>query len=75
MSHYYTRELQPPCLKFGDAAGCSGIANVEVFNTYNASMGKFCRRCAKQAIAYWKHNDLIRERQTQELQEAEDADT
>ena len=60
MSHYYTKELNPRCLGFGK--DCRKPATVEVFNTYNASMGKFCSQCGKDAIHQWKLTDLEGER-------------
>ena len=62
MSHYYTRNLNPQCLGFGTSTGCRKPATVEVFNTYNASMGKFCSACAKAAIHSWQVLELKEER-------------
>ena len=61
MSHYYTRDLNPQCQ--GKTGYCRKPATVEVFNTYNATMGKFCARCGKDVIHEWKLRDLQYERQ------------
>ena len=52
MSHYYTVDLNPPCIGFN--RDCHAKATVEVFNTWNASRGKFCQQCADEAIEFWK---------------------
>ena len=64
MSPYYTRDLNPRCQ--GQTGYCRRPAKVEVFNTHNASMGKFCDQCAKDAIHCWKADDLRRERENVE---------
>ena len=32
-------------------AGCTKLATEEVFNTYNAAQGKFCKRHAAERVA------------------------
>jgi hypothetical protein len=42
---YYV-ELDTEC----KATACKNRAVMEIFNAYNASMGKFCRPCAKRRL-------------------------
>ena len=44
---------KPPAYKRAIAATClwcSSLAQYEVFNTHNASMGKFCTSCADRSV-------------------------
>lgn len=34
-----------------EASGCMKRATHQVFNRYNATIGKFCKPCAKRALA------------------------
>ena len=40
----YKISLKATCIK------CGARATVEVFNTYNASLGKMCTKCADRKI-------------------------
>ena len=67
MSPYYTRDLNPRCQ--GQTGYCRKLATVEVFNTHNASMGKFCDQCAKEVIRMYELNRLQEERELAETNE------
>ena len=42
----YIKNIEAWC----DSMSCQARAKVELFNTYNASKGKFCLRCGKVKV-------------------------
>ena len=48
--YVYTKDLNEPC----NDADCSAQATKELFNTFNASMGRFCAKHARQKVAKLK---------------------
>lgn len=40
----YLKDLLRRCVR------CGGVAKVEAFNCYNASLGAFCRPCGKRVL-------------------------
>ena len=44
-----------------DERGCRSVASEEVFNTYNASQGKYCLRHAKARVAELKRGERAAE--------------
>lgn len=49
----YMKDLVTRCYR----EGCKSRAVVEVFNTWNASQGVFCRSCGRQLVTHLKRGE------------------
>jgi septal ring factor EnvC (AmiA/AmiB activator) len=65
---YWTRDLVSPCKSCRTSA-----AKVEIMNSYNSSMGEFCRPCARAKLRALKFEEERPEREAKARERAEKA--